>query len=48
MTLGIFVLFADAPDAVPGGNSSRILIFVYRAPWYLDRDGHAALGCQPA
>ncbi len=35
MTLGIFVLFADAPDAVPGGNSSRILIFVYRAAWYV-------------
>ena len=35
MALGIFVLFADAPDAVPGGNSSRILIFAYRAAWYL-------------
>jgi hypothetical protein len=35
MALGIFVLFADAPDAVPGGDSSRILIFVYRAAWYL-------------
>ena len=35
MMLGIFVLFADAPDAVPGGNSSRIIIFVYRAAWYV-------------
>ncbi len=35
MALGVFVLFADAPDAVPGGNSSRILIFAYRAAWYL-------------
>jgi hypothetical protein len=35
MAFGIFVLFADAPDAVPGGDSTRILIFGYRAAWYL-------------
>ena len=29
------MLFADAPGAVPGGNTSRILIFAYRGAWYL-------------
>ncbi len=32
---GLFVLFADAPGAVPGGDSSRLLVFGYRAAWYL-------------
>jgi hypothetical protein len=32
--LGIFVLFADAPGAVPGGDASRFLVFAYRAAWY--------------
>ena len=48
MALGVFVLFADAPDAVPGGNSSRILIFAYRGCLVPHRDGRAALGGQPA
>jgi hypothetical protein len=32
--LGIFVLWADAPDAVPGGGPSRLLVFGLRAGWY--------------
>jgi hypothetical protein len=34
-SLGIFVLWADAPDAVPGGDASRLLVFGYRAAWYV-------------
>ncbi len=33
--LGLFVLFADAPGAVPGGDPSRLLVFGYRAAWYV-------------
>lgn len=33
--LGVFVLWADAPGAVPGGDPSRILVFGYRAAWYI-------------
>ncbi len=33
--LGVFVLFADAPTAVPGGAASRLLVFGYRGAWYL-------------
>jgi capsular polysaccharide biosynthesis protein len=33
--LGLFVLFADAPGAVPGGDASRLLVFGYRGAWYL-------------
>lgn len=33
--LGVFVLFADAPYAVPGGGWSRALVFGYRIGWYL-------------
>ena len=32
--LGVFVLFADAPGAVPGGDPSRLMVFGYRAAWY--------------
>ena len=35
LALGVFVLFADAPGAVPGGDPSRLLVFGYRAAWYL-------------
>ena len=33
--LGVFVLWADAPGAVPGGDASRLLVFGYRAAWYV-------------
>ena len=33
--LGVFVLFADAPGAVPGGDPTRLLVFVYQVAWYL-------------
>lgn len=33
--LGVFVLWADAPGAVPGGDPSRLLVFGYRGAWYL-------------
>ena len=33
--LGVFVLFADAPGAAPGGGPSRLLVFGYRLAWYL-------------
>lgn len=33
--LGVFVLWADAPFAVPGGGASRLLVFGYRGAWYL-------------
>lgn len=32
--LGVLVLWADAPDAVPGGGPSRLLVFALRAGWY--------------
>src|SRR3990170_5544757 len=35
VALGAFVLFADAPGAEPGGDSSRYLVFGYRLAWYL-------------
>ncbi len=33
--LGVFVLWADAPGAVPGGDPTRLLVFGYRAAWYV-------------
>ena len=34
--LGLPVLWADAPGAVPGGSgASRLLVFAYRAGWYV-------------
>ena len=35
LALGVFVLFADAPGAEPGGGPSRLLVFGYRLAWYL-------------
>ncbi len=35
LTLGVFVLFADAPGAEPGGGPSRLAVFGYRLAWYL-------------
>ena len=35
LALGVFVLFADAPGAEPGGGPSRLLVFGYRVAWYL-------------
>jgi hypothetical protein len=34
VALGVFVLWADAPGAVPGGHASRLLVFGYRVAWY--------------
>lgn len=33
--LGVLVLWADAPGAVPGGDPSRLLVFGYRLGWYV-------------
>lgn len=33
--LGVAVLWADAPDAVPGGGAGRLMVFGYRLWWYL-------------
>ena len=33
--LGVFVLWADAPGAVPGGDLTRLLVFSYQVAWYL-------------
>ncbi|HEU4811929.1 MAG TPA: hypothetical protein VFT00_07290 [Nocardioides sp.] len=33
--LGAATLWADAPRAVPGGESARIIVFAYRLAWYL-------------
>ena len=33
--LGVVLLWADAPGAVPGGDSSRLLLFAYRIAWYV-------------
>lgn len=33
--LGAATLWADAPRAVPGGESARIIVFGYRLVWYL-------------
>jgi hypothetical protein len=35
LAMGVFVLFADAPGAEPGGGPSRLLVFGYRLAWYL-------------
>lgn len=35
MLVGVVLLWADAPGAVPGGGPQRLLIFGYRAGWYL-------------
>ncbi len=34
VAIGALVLWADAPGAVPGGGSSRTLVFAYRLAWY--------------
>ncbi|WP_431711839.1 hypothetical protein [Glutamicibacter uratoxydans] len=31
---GVFLLWANAPDAVPGGGPGRLLVFFYRCLWY--------------
>lgn len=33
--LGVLVLWADAPGAVPGGEPTRLLVFGYRLGWYV-------------
>ncbi|MBC2959987.1 hypothetical protein [Nocardioides deserti] len=33
--LGGALLWTDAPDAVPGGDSSRLLVFGFRLAWYV-------------
>jgi hypothetical protein len=35
VAFGVFVLFADAPGAEPGGGPSRLLVYAYRLAWYL-------------
>ncbi|MFC0036740.1 hypothetical protein [Actinomadura rayongensis] len=35
VVLGVLVLWADAPGAVPGGGASRLLVFGWRLAWYL-------------
>ncbi len=35
VVLGIAVLWIDAPGAVPGGGSSRLLVFAFRLSWYV-------------
>jgi capsular polysaccharide biosynthesis protein len=32
--IGVVVLWADAPSAIPGGGASRLAVFAYRAIWY--------------
>lgn len=32
--LGVALLWSDAPGAVPGGDSSRLLVFAFRLAWY--------------
>jgi len=34
VALGVLVLWADAPGAVPGGGASRLAVFAYRGAWY--------------
>ncbi|MCY7418130.1 MAG: hypothetical protein LH650_06465, partial [Chloroflexi bacterium] len=34
VALGVFVLWADAPGAVPDGGPSRLMVFALRAAWY--------------
>ncbi|WP_341925808.1 hypothetical protein [Nocardioides psychrotolerans] len=34
VVMGVVLLWADAPGAVPGGDSSRLLLFAYRIAWY--------------
>ena len=35
VAVGVAVLWVDAPGAVPGGGSSRLIVFGYRLLWYL-------------
>ncbi|WP_146114065.1 MULTISPECIES: hypothetical protein [unclassified Arthrobacter] len=35
MSASLFLLWANAPGAVPGGGFSRVLVFGYRFMWYL-------------
>lgn len=34
VALGVFVLWVDAPGAVPGGGPARLLVFLSRCAWY--------------
>lgn len=31
---GVFLLWANAPDSIPGGGPGRLLVFFYRCLWY--------------
>ena len=33
--IGVFVLWANAPSAIPNGGPSRLIVFGYRGAWYL-------------
>ncbi|UAL30594.1 hypothetical protein K8W59_03470 [Nocardioides rotundus] len=35
VTAGIFLLWTDAPGAVPGGGPERLVVYGYRLTWYL-------------
>lgn len=35
VVLGVFVLYSDAPNAVPGGGAGRIMVFVYNLGLYV-------------
>ena len=48
LLLGVFVLFADAPGAEPGGGAARLLVFGYRVAWYLTATVALRLDRQPA
>jgi len=34
VAIGVVVLWADAPSAIPGGGASRLAVFAYRVIWY--------------
>ena len=33
--LGVALLWVDAPSAVPGGGSGRLMVFAFRLAWYV-------------
>ncbi|CAN5642889.1 hypothetical protein BH11ACT8_BH11ACT8_16220 [soil metagenome] len=35
VAIGVVLLWVDAPGAVPGGGSSRLLVFGFRLAWYV-------------
>ena len=35
VVLGVVLLWSDAPGAVPGADSSRVLVFTFRLAWYV-------------